>query len=293
MLALIAGTGDLPPALVARLPQRPLVCALAGFRPAVTPDITFRIERLGSLLVDLKARGVTHVCLAGAVRRPEVDPSLIDAATAPLVPRIADAIAKGDDGALRAVIAIFEEAGFTIRAAHDIAPDLLPAAGVYGAGQPELRHKQDAATAETVLREMGRADSGQACLVRAGRVLAREGADGTDAMMHRFAGAPDPLWGAMDALGEVLGAASEWLSGPDGTPADLRGAILFKGPKPDQDRRADLPVIGPQTAVQAVQAGLAGIVIEAGGVMVLDQDRVTATLAQAGQFLWVRPKGGV
>ncbi len=59
MLALIAGTGNLPPALLARLPQRPLVCALAGFTPQITPDVTFRIEHLGSFLADLRARGVT------------------------------------------------------------------------------------------------------------------------------------------------------------------------------------------------------------------------------------------
>ena len=61
MLALIAGTGDLPPALLARLPERPLVCALQGFAPQITPDVTFRLEHLGSFLADLAARGVTRI----------------------------------------------------------------------------------------------------------------------------------------------------------------------------------------------------------------------------------------
>ncbi len=106
MLALIAGTGDLPPALVARLPERPLICALDGFRPALTPDITFRMEQLGSFLETLVQRGVTEVCLAGAIKRPAIDPTAIDEATKPLVPRIMQAIAQGDDGALRVVIAL-------------------------------------------------------------------------------------------------------------------------------------------------------------------------------------------
>ena len=288
MLALIAGTGDLPPALLARLPVRPLVCAMDGFRPAVTPDLTFRIEQLGSFLQTLVDHGVTEVCMAGAVRRPSIDQAAIDVATMPLVPRIVSAIGQGDDGALRAVIAIFEEAGLRIKAAHEIAPDLLPQAGVLTKAPITHDIRQDAVTAEQALADMGRADMGQACIVRAGRVLAREDQTGTDAMIARFAPSDDPLWAAVDGLGAVLGSAAEWLSGPEATPVDARGAILFKAPKPDQDRRADLPVIGPATAEAAVASGLRGIVIEADGVMVLDLPRVVGTLDAGGAVLWVR-----
>ncbi|EBA11001.1 LpxI family protein [Roseobacter sp. CCS2] len=292
MLALIAGTGDLPPALVARLPTRPLICAMDGFRPALTPDVTFRIEQLGSFLADLKTRGVTDVCMAGAVTRPPIDPTAIDAATQPLVTRIMDAIGQGDDGALRAIIAIFEEAGLSVKPAHQIAPDLLPQTGVLSRKPVTIDNRQDAVTAEHTIAEMGRADVGQACIVRNGRVLAREGQAGTDAMLARFAPSDDPLWGAVDGLGAVLGGAAEWLSGAEGEPTDARGAILFKAPKPGQDRRADLPVIGPQTAQGVVAAGFAGVVIEADGVMVLELDAVLSILDRAGLFLWVRPRGG-
>ena len=292
MLALIAGTGDLPLALLERLPERPLVCAMAGFRPAITPDITFRIEHLGSFLAELEARGIKEVCMAGAVKRPAIDPAAIDAATQPLVPRIADAIAQGDDGALRAIIAIIEDAGLAVKAAHDIAPDLLSDAGVLTRTPITFDNRQDAVLADQTLQEMGRADAGQSCIVRSGRVLGREGQSGTDAMIARFAPDGDPLWAAVDGLGSVLGSAAEWLSGPDGEPSDARGAILFKGPKPDQDRRADLPVIGVQTAKGAIAAGFAGIVIAHDGVMVLDLPEVIKALDRAGLFLWVRPKGG-
>jgi len=292
MLALIAGTGDLPPALVARLPVRPLICALDGFWPIVTPDLMFRIERLGSFLNTLRAKGVTEVCMAGAVTRPAIDPGAIDDATKPLVPIIMQAIAQGDDGALCAIIGIFENAGFVVKAAHEIAPDLLPHTGVLGQKPLTIDHRRDAVTAEKTIAEMGQLDVGQACLVRNGRVLARESQSGTDAMLAQFAPSGDPLWAAVDGLGSVLGSAAEWLSGEDGDPIDARGAILFKAPKPGQDRRADLPVIGPQTVQGAAAAGLAGIVIEADGVMVLDIDQVIASADAEGLFLWVRPKGG-
>jgi len=61
-LAIIAGAGGLPAALVAACPDRPLICALEGFAPAgLTPDQSFRVERLALFLRWLEDQGVTEV----------------------------------------------------------------------------------------------------------------------------------------------------------------------------------------------------------------------------------------
>lgn len=259
MLALIAGRGALPAAVAAAQADAPLVCGLVPFLPdAVQADVTFRLETLGSLLADLKARGVTRLCLCGSIGRPPVDPAAIDAATLPLVPRIQAALGQGDDGALRAVMAIIEEAGFAILAAHEAAPELVMDEGVPVGSIPPSAGA-DAAAGDAALAEMGAADLGQACVARDGAVIAREDEAGTDALLAR---------------------------------AGLAAGLLFKAPKPGQDRRADLPTIGPATAEAARDAGLRGIVIEAGGVIVLDQPRVLALLGEAGMFLWVRKRPG-
>jgi len=83
--------------------------------------------------------------------------------------------------------------------------------------------------------------------------------------------------------GDALGTAADWLSGDH-----PRAGLLFKAPKPDQDLRIDLPTIGPTTVQGAIDAGLGGIVIAAGGVIVLDQSRVIDMMDDAGMFLWVR-----
>lgn len=256
MLALIAGTGDLPAAI---LEDRAgvYVCAMAGFVPDVPVDVTFRIEQLGSFLAHLKGQGVTEVCFAGAVKRPVIDPAQIDAATRPLVPIIQAAMAKGDDGALRAIIAIFEDAGLAVRAAHALVPQLLPVSGVPTKRRPDARAMAEAVLGDRVLVALGVRDRGQACVISEGKLLAEEGPEGTDAMIAGVAAA---------------------------------GGILFKGPKPDQDRRADLPVVGLGTVRAVIAAGLDGIVIEAGGVMVLELDAVVSALNAAACFLWVRPR---
>ena len=297
VLALIAGRGRLPAAVAAAQPVPPLVCALEGTAPeGLAPDITFRIETLGTLLLTLGERGVTEVCLCGAIDRPAIDPARLDAETLPLVPLFQQALARGDDGALRLVMELFEKTGFAIRAAHELAPDLTPPAGVPTRAQPQPTHRADVQEALMVLAEQGRSDLGQACVVRRGEVLAREDARGTDAMLAGLAlpfqrpEAGDPLSWAFDATGALLQSAADWLSGEtvDAHEAPGAGAILFKAPKPGQDRRADLPTIGPETAMRAAEAGLDGIVLEAGGVIVLDRPQVVAILDAMGMFLWLR-----
>ncbi|MDZ4136093.1 MAG: LpxI family protein, partial [Paracoccaceae bacterium] len=58
-VALIAGRGGLPAALVAMMPDRPLVAALEGFAPGdLRVDLTFRVERLVPFLKHLLDLGV-------------------------------------------------------------------------------------------------------------------------------------------------------------------------------------------------------------------------------------------
>lgn len=297
-LALICGRGRLPRIVADAQPARPLVCVLRGYEPdGLAADLTFHLETLGTLLGDLKAQGVTRVCLCGAIRRPPIDPSRLDAATMPLVPRLQRALTSGDDGALRIVMELFEEAGLEIAAVHDLVPELLPSPGVLTLRACAPQIDADAGLGERTVAAMGARDVGQACLVRGGIVLAREDAAGTDAMLARLAKArragsgellTSPAALSDDMFGGLLEDGTGWLTGRM-TPGE--GGILFKAPKPDQDRRADLPVIGPGTAEGAAAAGLDGIVIEAGGVMVLDRAKTVARCDELGLFLWIREKG--
>ncbi|MEM6372896.1 MAG: UDP-2,3-diacylglucosamine diphosphatase LpxI [Pseudomonadota bacterium] len=291
MLALIAGRGGLPAAVAGAQDTPPYVCALNGFLPDDVPvDRVFRLETIGTLIHDLSEMGVTQVCFCGAIDRPKVDPAHIDAATAPLVPVVSAAIASGEDGGLRAIMGLFETAGMTARAAHDLAPGLVLPAGQPTRAKAPQGAGADVQTALGVLASQGVADVGQACIVHAGQVRAREDARGTDAMLASltaratpFLDDGDPVSDMMDMAGDALGLAADWLSGD---PA--RAGLLFKAPKPGQDLRLDLPTIGATTAKGAVDAGLAGIVIAAGGVIVLDQAEVIDILDNAGMYLWVR-----
>jgi DUF1009 family protein len=266
MIALIGSLDPLTAQIANTLRARgePFVICVLGHRtdfdPPVGEPLAFRVEHLGTLLHRLADRGVEAVCFSGGIARPGVDPAQIDAATMPLVPRLMGALGQGDDGALRVVLAIFDEAGFGVLAAHDLVPDLLPAPGLLSAARPTARQEADAARAETVHRVIAPADVGQGVVVRGGQVLAVEAGPGTDFMLR-----------------SVRGVAE--------------GALFFKAPKRGQDRRVDLPVIGPQTIHHARDAGISAIVVEAGGVMVMRRPDCAALANAAGMVLWVREPG--
>jgi len=267
MIALFSGRGALPLHLARRLAAEGrgfVVCVLDGQPPDADlpgPRLSYRLEALLDLLTTLHERGVTEVCFAGAVTRPRIDPARVTPKGEALLSRIAAALAAGDDGTLRAFMTIFEEAGFAMLAAQDICPELLLPAGCATIARPPEGVAGMLVAARATIARLGAADAGQACLVGPGGVLAEEGPLGTDAMIR--------------AAGDAA-----------------RGAVLYKSAKPTQDRRADMPTIGPETAEQAARACLAGIAVEAGGVLVLDQPRVIERLDAAGLFLLVaEPEG--
>jgi DUF1009 family protein len=79
-LAHIAGPGGVPPPLVTTLLARgevPLVSEVAQFPTEVAgelPRLGTRLEGGGSVLAEVQARGIPRLCMAGAMRRPAVDP---------------------------------------------------------------------------------------------------------------------------------------------------------------------------------------------------------------------------
>ncbi|MEL6168458.1 MAG: UDP-2,3-diacylglucosamine diphosphatase LpxI [Pseudomonadota bacterium] len=266
MRALIAGAGRLPVYLAERAERlgEPVVIAeMRGF-PSEVPDrferLPFRIERLGDFFEALKERGVQEIVTAGAVRRPAFDPAALDRYTAAIAADYVTATQGGDDQLARMVLGLMVKEGFTPTPAHVAAPELLPPAGCPTRRQPEARDETDAVRALAILDALGPVDTSQAVVVAAGQALGIEALPGTD---HLLA-----------ALAEA-----------EGMP---KGGLLLKAPKSGQDARIDWPVIGTRTVEGARAAGLNGIAVAHGGVMIIDPDAVVAAADDANLFLWIR-----
>ncbi len=266
-IALIAGRGALPGLLAERLStegQAPLLAELEGFESLSREAgdvLRFRLERLVPFLDHLQDQGVTQAVFAGGVHRPRLDPALIDPATMQLLPRIMAAMGQGDDGTLREVITLMGEWGIDVVGAQDICPDLVADAGLLGAHSSKPGDRQDAARGFDILRLTGAADVGQGCVVARGQCLALEALPGTDVMLSQLA--------QLRSDGAAL---------PE-------GGVFCKAPKPGQDRRIDLPALGPETVRRAHAAGLRGIAFEAGGVLLIDRAAMIARADEFGLFL--------
>lgn len=218
----------------------------------------------------LQGAGVQAVCMAGYVKRPDFSALERDEGGAKVLPDVEDAGRRGDDALLRQVAAAFQNLGFSIEGAHEAAPELTLQPGLQAGPEPSAEALADAEKAAAVARAIGALDVGQAAVVARGLVLAVEAQEGTDGMLARVPGLPAHLRGT----------------------AEARCGVLAKTPKPIQERRLDLPTIGVRTVENAAAAGLAGIVGEAGGLLIVDRAAVAEACERLGVFLLgVAPDG--
>ena len=274
-IAVIAGGGSLPEAVVEHLTVHKRlfdVIALEGEAKAGFGDMRFSIGNVEGILHALERLGTTHVVLVGWVRRR---PTLRDSrvghrAIRALLPLLA-ALGKGDDAILREAIGAIERRGVHVIGVQDIWPELVAEDATLTVRKPtraELdaaRHGLDAAHA------IGAFDTGQALVTFGKRIVALEGAEGTDGMLDRVARLRDE--------GRIRVNA--------GT------GILVKACKPNQETRVDLPSIGPETVQSVERAALAGIIIEAGRSLILDRQRTIQAANDANVFIRGLSRNGV
>jgi DUF1009 family protein len=275
-LGLIAGGGTLPVEIAQHCERsgRPLfVIRLKGFADAgmaAYAGAEVGLAELGKCLKALKRAGCRSVCLAGNVARPDFASLVPDLKGLALLPRAIAAARNGDDALLRLLVGEFEKAGFQVEGAHQVMEDLSLPAGVLGRRTPSVDELADARRALQVARAVGELDVGQAAVVAQGLVLAVEAQEGTDAMLARVAELPTHLKGRP---GAGVG-------------------VLAKAPKPIQETRVDLPTIGLATVQGVARAGLAGIVGEAGRLLILDREATIALADELGVFIaGVGPEG--
>jgi len=229
------------------------------------------VVEFAKLIRSMKAAGVSRVVLAGGVRsRPHLSDLKLDWPTLRAVPHVFRALGQGDDALLRAFIGLLESFGFKVVGAHEVVPDLLSPspACIITKAEPDARETANIKLAMESALRLGDLDVGQGAIAVGGRVVALEGAEGTDQMIERV---------------EELREAGR---------IPKRGGVLVKMAKPRQDERADLPAIGISTVNKAKRAGLAGIAVEAGRTFILGFGETIAAANESGLFIQTISRDG-
>lgn len=263
-LGILAGGGPLPGQVAEAALRAGRTVFIVAFQDFAEADVVapyphevIRLAAAGQILAALRRHGCAELVLIGPVRRPSLRDLRPDAEGTRILARIGRGLFGGDDGLLAALVRVLGEEGFVVRGAHEFLAGAVAAAGLIGGLAPDARARSDIERGIAVVRALGRLDVGQGCVVQDGLVLAVEALEGTDRMLERAGALRQP--------------------GP--------GGVLVKLVKPGQERRADLPTIGPRTLEGAAAAGLRGVAIEAGGTLLTDRAACIATADRFGLFL--------
>jgi DUF1009 family protein len=272
-VAMICGGGAFPGAVAEALLKqgRPVhLFLLQGFADPALERYPHEWVKLGSLAkyaAAQKKHGLKEIVFIGSVVRPRLSQIGLDWRSLLLLPRLAKLYLGGDNKLLSGVAKIFEEHGYSLRGAHEVAPEILVPEGFATNVTPSAREYEDIETGMALLHAIDAFDVGQAVVIAGKRVIAIEGAEGTAGLLTR--------------VGEMRKNGRLKLSEREG--------VLVKVPKPSQDRRVDLPAIGSETLRQAKEAGLAGIAIEALGAIVLDAQKFVEEAEANGLFVVALP----
>jgi DUF1009 family protein len=262
-LGILAGGGELPRVLIrsCREQHRPFhVIAFEGQADPVlideAPHDWVRLGAVADTIRHLKKAEVGEIVFAGKVARPSLRELMPDWRAALFLARIGGRLLS-DNRLLAAIVQEFEAEGFSVVGPSDVAAALLARPGPYGSLTPTEAEIQAIMAGFVAARDNGRRDMGQAAVVQDGRVIDVEGSEGTDALIDRC--------GVRQKGG--------------------RGAILVKARKPQQEMRADPPVVGPGTVRRAAAQRFRGIAVEVGGVLVLEAAALGQAADAAGLFL--------
>jgi DUF1009 family protein len=209
------------------------------------------IGSLGHIISDLVAAGCRQVVLAGKLKRPSVASVKPDLRGAKIFTK---AITSGDDTALKIIRDELAKDGLEIIDMGQIIPEIYADEGVMCGRSPNAEVMASVSLGREVLTSMSSFDMGQSAVIQGSRILALEGAEGTDEMLMRVADLIDP---------------------------DMGSAVFVKIPKAGQDLALDPPGIGKNTIRHAGKAKISVIAVEAAGVMMIGKDE---TIEEAGRL---------
>jgi DUF1009 family protein len=214
--------------------------ALAELVDAIT---WVKLGQIGHLRDALRAGGATQTVMLGAITKKRFfADAMLDGTGVRLLARVA---IRSDDNLLRAMATFLDEEGLPITDPTPYLVDRLAPEGVLGKHQPTEEELADAHYGLELARGIGRLDLGQTVVVKDRVALAVEALEGTDACVRRG--------------GEL---------------AKSGGFTVVKAVKPHQDRRFDLPAIGPDTIDVIREAKGRVLAVEAGATLVMDLDRM-------------------
>lgn len=270
-VALVAGSGSFPLEFAKKVRQLGSELVVVGFEGETDPSLSelceqihwLKVGQLSKLLSVLQKSKVNDVAFAGGISRVKLFrnawPDMRALALAAKLGTIKD------DVLLRAVAQEVEHLGMRVVNGATFLDRAVPGFGRFGARDLTSDEKADALIGWRAAKALGALDVGQSVVVYKSLVVAVEAVEGTDQTLKRS--------GALTQLSESRKRES--------------GAVLVKTCKPQQDKRLDLPTIGPQTIREMKANGVTALVVEAEASLILDAHLVAELVDEFGIAFFV------
>jgi hypothetical protein len=248
-IGILAGRGHYPYLLAERIMTMGKPVVVAGIEgqfsgrlpPGCGPRTTFPLGAFARTARFFLSHGAQRIYFAGGVARKGCLLSARPDRHA--LALLLNTFISGDDKILRTAANTMLRLGVAVEDPSPILDDLLTPKGLVAGPKLDDETRDNIDVAWKAAKHLGLRDAGQAATAYKGKVAGLEDRKGTDALL---ANAPGP------------------------------GAVLAKTVKPNQDRRFDLPALGPSTIRIAKAVGLRAIAAEAGGVLLLERKRLLA-----------------
>lgn len=266
-LAIIAGSGRFPFEVAQEARRQGVWVAAVGLSGWVDPSLAAHVDHyeelavgeLGKLIQRLRDQAIVRAVMVGKVTKGILFDGRVsfDPETLAILSKVKD---YSVNGLLGAVAARLGECGITLLDSAVYLQDAICREGVLTRRGPTPEEQADIRFGFKLARAMAEWDVGQSVVVKRSVVAAVEAMEGTDAAIRR----------AHALAGKEL--------------------VVVKTASAKQDRRFDLPVIGPDTLRTARESGVSCIAMEAGATVLLSRVEIVREADEAGMCLiGVRP----
>jgi len=280
-LGLIAGNGRFPFLLLDAARAEGCEVVVAAIKEETEPEINERatadsgitvhwlsLGELSRLIETFRTAGVTRAVMAGQVKHKQIFSSIRpDWRLAKLLLNLRT---RNTDVLLGAVAKVLGDEGIELISSTAFLEPLLAVEGVLTRRAPGEEEQRDIDYGLTVATGLAGFDIGQTVVIAAQACVAVEAMEGTDATIER------------------AGALMKTLE--DGASTLERRLTVVKLPKPKQDMRFDVPVIGVRTLETMIRAGASCLAIEAGRTLLFDRDAILRAASEADIAIVALPR---
>ena len=199
------------------------------------------IGKFGEIIKLIKEKKSKKVLFAGKIAKPKFSSLRLDLKGIYYMPSVIRAAKIGDAAIIKAVIKILANEGIKVISSIFFNPELSLKKGNFSKIKPNKQDIVSIKKSQIYFNKINNLDHIQALVVKDGKIIAREGREGTKKMLSKL---------KINSNG-----------------------ILIKLPKKKQDLRMDLPTVGLQTLKDIKKYGLKGVVLKSKRNIFLDKSK--------------------